>query len=112
MTHRETNDNQSSLDVSKDRRVKMSIETLVSLLAFAVLSASFILHIEWNQKDAQKAIEEHTRQLTTMQVTMGETHDILKDLANNVGRLDDKLDYLTGARKTRPAASSPLTNNP
>lgn len=61
----------------------------------------------------KRDLADHATALATMQATLSADHDIgvthtaqIQSLAATLGKMDHKLDYLTGARKDRPEGGS------
>ena len=97
----------------------MSAKTLAKIIGSIVAAVVVGLGAWLNMKadlvalntKVETRFEDHSKQLTTIQTTLGADHDQLKvqgTMIEGVGKamekMDRKLDYLTGARSIRPSA--------
>lgn len=93
-------------EVGPESKINMSVKTFLAVLgALAVGVTAWVL--------LKSEVSSHTKQLEAISLTVGADHDqlkvqgaILDQQSRLLEKMDRKLDYVTGASRTRPAASS------
>lgn len=87
--------------------IKTDVRTL---LAIVVSVAAGV----WAWASVKSEVSAHTEQLKSVQATISADHDaimvqgtLIQQQGNLLEKMDKKLDYVTGASRTRPAATPP-----
>lgn len=104
-----THESQPPITLKDSTGVKTDARTLIAVITSAVLITAAGA-MAW--ASVKGDIADHSKQLVTIQTTMGADHDQgvkhtaqIENITKTLERMDKKLDYLTGARNERPPAS-------
>ncbi len=90
------------VSISEDMPLRFTVKTIFTIIGFVLVLAASWFNIKADVSD-------HSAKLTVIQAVIGADHDqlqkqsaILETQGRLLERMDDKLDYVTGARRTRP----------
>ncbi len=87
------------IPVGEDTPLRMKLRTLLIIIAAVATVVASWLNIKAD-------IADHSKQLVQIQITLASDHEQLQKQGILLMNMDQKLDYLSGARRTRPLAAS------
>lgn len=105
-----TSDQGNDVELSEDRRVKLTVKTLLAIIAAVAVAVG-----GWFRLNT--GINDHDKRLAAIETVMGLDHDLnvkqasqIDGLTTTMKAIDWKLDYMIGTRRDRPPAS--VAGNP